>query len=140
MADNITFRSGLVGGLADFCNESHLSIIANPVIFVELIVLLARYKEEGVGLHPKVYITNDINLCNAMIGNAETFEINDPGYYINHFEVKSKARQVRTRAKRGEGSFSQMAQKKEPDCLMKRNLCEAQISPISEKPKSGFYS
>jgi len=75
MAGNITFRSGLMGGLVDFCNESHLPIIANPVVFVELIVLLARYKEEGVGLHPKVYLTNDINMCNAMIGNAEKIKI-----------------------------------------------------------------
>ncbi|MEE9492678.1 MAG: hypothetical protein V3W04_04790 [Gammaproteobacteria bacterium] len=79
MANNVTFRSGLVGGLADFCNESHLPLISNPLIFVELIVLLARYKEEGVGLHPKVYITNDINLCNAMIGNAEKIKIGAGG-------------------------------------------------------------
>ncbi len=79
MADNITFRSGLVGGLADFCNESHLPLITNPLVFVELIVLLARYKEEGIGLHPKVYITNNINLCNAMIGNAEKIKIGISG-------------------------------------------------------------
>lgn len=75
MPSNITFRSGLVGGLADFCNESNLPLIANPVVFVELVVLLARYKEEGVGLHPKVYITDDITTCNAMIGNAEKIKI-----------------------------------------------------------------
>lgn len=75
MPSNITFRSGLVGGITDFCNESGLTLIANPIIFVELVVLLARYKEEGVSLHPKVYITNDINTCNAMIGNAEKIKI-----------------------------------------------------------------
>ncbi len=75
MPSNITFRSGLVGGVADFCNESDLPLIANPLIFVELVVLLARYKEEGVGLHPKVYITDNITMCNAMIGNAEKIKI-----------------------------------------------------------------
>jgi hypothetical protein len=72
---NITFRSGLLGGLADFCQESELALIRNPAVFVDLIVLLARYKEEGVGLHPKVYITNNIIRCNSMIGNAEKIKI-----------------------------------------------------------------
>lgn len=75
MADNITFRAGLIGGLSDFCQESGLPLLVNTANFVELIVLLARYKEEGVGLHPKVYITNDIRLCNQMIGNAEKIKI-----------------------------------------------------------------
>lgn len=75
MAENITFRSGLAGGLIDFCNESNLPIFINPLVLVELIVLLARYKEEGVSLHPKVYVTNDIGLCKAMVGNAEKIQI-----------------------------------------------------------------
>jgi len=75
MASNITFRAGLIGGLTDFCQESGLPLLGNTTDFVELIVLLARYKEEGVGLHPKVYITNDIKLCNQMIGNAEKIKI-----------------------------------------------------------------
>lgn len=75
MAENITFRTQLLGGVTEFCQETGLKIINNSLHLVELIVLLARYKEEGVKLCPKVYLTNDMATLVAMLPDGEKLTI-----------------------------------------------------------------
>lgn len=71
MPKNITFRTQLLGGVADFCAACRLPIFSNPLHLVELVVLLAKYKEEGVALYPEVYVTTNITGLTAMLPEAE---------------------------------------------------------------------
>jgi len=75
MAENITFRTQLIGGVAEFCHSSELPILSDTLNLVELIVKLARYQEEGVKLCPKVYITNDIEKIRTLLPGGETLKI-----------------------------------------------------------------
>ena len=75
MPDNITFRTQLLGGVTEFCQQSGLALINNSIHLVELIVLLARYKEEGVSLSPKVYLTNDMDELTSMLPESEKISI-----------------------------------------------------------------
>ena len=75
MPENITFRTQLLGGVSEFCQQSGLSLINNSLNLVELIVLLARYKEEGVRLSPKVYLTNDMDTLTSMLPEGEKINI-----------------------------------------------------------------
>ncbi|NHZ88305.1 hypothetical protein F2P45_04580 [Massilia sp. CCM 8733] len=75
MAVNITFRTQLLGGVAEFCHSSKLPFLANSLHLVELVVLLARYMEEGVKLVPKVYLTDDMKLLSAMLPGGERMKI-----------------------------------------------------------------
>jgi hypothetical protein len=72
---NITFRTHLVGGVHEFYYESKLPLLNNALHLVELIVLLARYQEEGVSLCPEVYITNEIDSACAMLPDSERVKI-----------------------------------------------------------------
>tara|TARA_R110000737_G_scaffold282984_1_gene289641 strand:- start:2858 stop:3883 length:1026 start_codon:yes stop_codon:yes gene_type:complete len=74
LATNITFRSGLLGGVTDFCSEVALGV-ASAENIVELIVLLATYQEEGVELKPKVYLFQDINQIIPMLPDGEKLKI-----------------------------------------------------------------
>lgn len=75
MPDNITFRTQLLGGVSDFCVQCNLPLINQAVHLVELIVLLARYQEEGVKLTPKVYLTNDMDSVISMLPESERMNI-----------------------------------------------------------------
>jgi hypothetical protein len=75
MPENITFRTQLIGGVTEFCQESQLSFLSNALHLVELIVMLAHYREEGVSLFPKVYLTNDKNTLTAMLPDGEVLKI-----------------------------------------------------------------
>ena len=75
MAENITFRTQLVGGVAEFCHASALPILGDTLNLVELIVKLARYQEEGVKLCPKVYITNNIEQIKTLLPGGEALKI-----------------------------------------------------------------
>lgn len=76
MTQSITLRAHLSGSITDFCQNSKLPLItANSLLLVELIVLLARYQEEGITLTPNVYMTNDIKILTAMIPNSEYMKI-----------------------------------------------------------------
>lgn len=75
MPGNITFRTQLIGGVTEFCQHSQLQFLSNALHLVELIVMLAHYREEGVRLFPKVYITNDKNTLTAMLPNGEVLKI-----------------------------------------------------------------
>lgn len=75
MADNITFRTQLLGGVTEFCQNSGLPLFGRTINLVELIVLLARYHEEGVKLCPKVYLTNDMAKLNSMLPDSECLKI-----------------------------------------------------------------
>lgn len=74
MANNITFRRELLGGVTDFCNETALPI-ASAENIVELIVLLANYQEEGVELKPKVYLFENIDSIIKMLPDGEKLKI-----------------------------------------------------------------
>jgi hypothetical protein len=75
MPTNITFRTQLIGGVAEFCSESELPLFAKALHLVELIVTLARYKEEGVRLIPQVYISNDVGAMTTMLPDGERIKI-----------------------------------------------------------------
>ena len=75
MPENITFRTQLIGSVTEFCQASQLGLLSNALHLVELIVLLARYQEEGVSLYPKVYITNDMRTLNSMLPDGELLKI-----------------------------------------------------------------
>lgn len=75
MPENITFRTQLIGGVTEFCQHSQLHFLSNALHLVELIVMLARYREEGVSLYPKVYLTNDKNTLTAMLPDGEVLKI-----------------------------------------------------------------
>jgi len=57
--------------VAEFCHASNLRIFANAINLVEVIVLLAKYKEEGVVLFPEVYVSTDIGALCAMLPEGE---------------------------------------------------------------------
>lgn len=73
MPSNITFRTPLVDGVSGFCDACRLPLFSNSLHLVELIVLLAKYKEEGESLYPEVYVTTDMNAILAMLPDAERF-------------------------------------------------------------------
>lgn len=75
MPVNITFRTQLVGGVSEFCHHSQLQLLNNNLHLVELIVLLARYQEEGASLCPKVYLTNSIDKLSLMLPGGEKHKI-----------------------------------------------------------------
>ncbi|WP_270830742.1 MULTISPECIES: hypothetical protein [Aeromonas] len=75
MPENITFRTQLIGGVTEFCQESQLHFLNNALHLVELIVMLAHYREEGVSLFPKVYLTNSKHLLTAMLPEGEILKI-----------------------------------------------------------------
>lgn len=75
MPVNITFRTQLVGSVTEFCSECGLGLFTKALNLVELIVALARYKEEGVRLNPQVYISNDIRSLTAMLPDGERLRV-----------------------------------------------------------------
>lgn len=83
MSKNITFRTQLVGGVYEFCHETQLPLLVNALHLVELIVLLARYQEEGVSLCPKVYLTDDLSMLKAMLPDGESLKIGVVGANID---------------------------------------------------------
>ncbi len=77
MAKNVTFRTQLLGGVAEFCHSTGLPILGNALHLVELIVLLARYQEEGVRLRPETYLTNKIGTLCSMLPDRDRVKIGD---------------------------------------------------------------
>ncbi len=75
MPENITFRTQLIGGVTEFCQDSQIQFLSNALHLVELIVMLAHYREEGVSLFPKVYLTNDRHTLTAMLPDGEVLKI-----------------------------------------------------------------
>lgn len=75
MPINITYRTQLVGGVCEFCHSSRLQILNDTLNMVELIILLAGYREEGVNLFPKVYFTDKIDAISSMLPNGERIKI-----------------------------------------------------------------
>lgn len=67
---NITFRAHLLGSVADFCTDSGLPL-ATPEVVAELVVRLARYREEGTDLMPEVYLTENIDDLVRMLPGGE---------------------------------------------------------------------
>lgn len=75
MPVNITFRTQLLGGVTEFCVASRIPLFAQALNLVELVVMLAKYKEEGNPLFPEVYITTDVNALIAMLPEAERLNL-----------------------------------------------------------------
>ncbi|MCU0836002.1 MAG: hypothetical protein MUC77_16465 [Chromatiaceae bacterium] len=75
MPTNITFRTQLLGAVSDFSQGTGIPILAQTINLVELIVLLARYQEEGRKLAPRVYITNNISELCLMLPDSESVRI-----------------------------------------------------------------
>ena len=75
MASNITFRTHLLGSVTEFCQNSDLATLQNSMNLVDLIVVLARYQEEGLKLFPKVYLTNNIAEIIRMLPDSESLKI-----------------------------------------------------------------
>lgn len=83
MATNITFRTQLVEGVATFCAGCRLPLFSDPLLLVELIVTLARYKEEGVRLNPQVYVSTDISMLTAMLPDGERVKVGETTADVN---------------------------------------------------------
>jgi len=75
MPINITFRTQLLGGVSEFSQNINIPVFMQTLNLVELIVLLARYQEEGKKLAPKVYVTNDISALCSMLPDSEIIRI-----------------------------------------------------------------
>lgn len=75
MPVNITFRTQLLGGVTEFCTACRIPLFSNALNLVELVVLLAKYKEEGNPLHPEVYATTDISGLITMLPEAEKLQL-----------------------------------------------------------------
>lgn len=75
MPENITFRTQLLGGVSEFSQNTGIPLFLQTINLVELIVLLARYQEEGIKLAPKVYITINISELCAMLPDNELIRI-----------------------------------------------------------------
>lgn len=75
MPENITFRTLLIGSVTEFCQDSQLQFLSNTLHLVELVVMLAHYREEGVSLFPEVYLTNDKYTLMAMLPDGEVLKI-----------------------------------------------------------------
>ena len=71
---NITFRTQLLGGVTDFCNESRLPLVT-PYFLVELLARLVGYQEESVKLNPQVYLTDDIDLLTGMLPGGDLIDL-----------------------------------------------------------------
>lgn len=71
---NITFRTQLLASVTDFCTKSGLGLVT-PEVLVDLIVRLARYREEGVKLAPQVYLTDNIDLLMSMLPEGEKLSL-----------------------------------------------------------------
>ncbi len=90
MSENITFRTQLLGGVSEFCDGTDLPILNNALRLVELIVLLARYQEEGIKLSPKVYLTNDIEKIVSMLPGSERLKIGSTTSDVNGIKESVK--------------------------------------------------
>ena len=75
MPENITFRTQLIDGVKEFCQESQLEFLSNALNLVEIVVMLAHYREEGVSLFPKIYLTNDKHILKLMLPDGEVLKI-----------------------------------------------------------------
>jgi hypothetical protein len=73
LATNITFRTQLIGGVAEFCAGCGLPLFSKPLN----LVALARYKEEGIRLTPQVYISSDITSLTAMLPDGERVKVGE---------------------------------------------------------------
>jgi hypothetical protein len=74
---NITFRTQLLGSVTEFCTACSLPLFSNALHLVELIVLLAKYKEEGISLYPEVYTTTDMDAIVAMLPDSERVNLGE---------------------------------------------------------------
>lgn len=90
MPENITFRTQLIGGVTEFCQGSQLQFLTNALHLVELVVMLAHYREEGVSLFPKVYLTNDKNTLIAMLPDGEILKIGSSNPDVNGVKTAVK--------------------------------------------------
>ncbi len=71
MPRNITFRTHLAGSVNDFCEASGMQPLVRPNTLAELIVTLARYKEEGARLTPEIYLCTDVEQVLHLIPEHE---------------------------------------------------------------------
>ncbi len=88
--NTITFRHELIGKLHDFSHGSSIDLLKDTSILVELVVLVAKCKEEGISMQPKVYITDNIDLCNQLIGNSEKIKIGSDNKSIEGVQLAIK--------------------------------------------------
>lgn len=74
---HINLRSKLLDSTEDFCSKTLLcgSLESQNQALSELIFSIARYQEEGVQLHPKVYLLSDIELALKMLPGSDAIAI-----------------------------------------------------------------
>ena len=71
---NITFRTQLLDGVTGLCTECDFDL-SKPEILVDLIVRLARYREEGTKLAPQVYLTDNMDLIMKLLPGGEKIQL-----------------------------------------------------------------
>lgn len=120
---NITFRTQLLGGVTDFCNESQLSLVT-PYLLVELIARLVGYQEENVKLSPQIYFTDNIDLLTGMLPGGDQVDLATAS--VDEIGVE---KMLKLSAPLAVGDWRVFAQKSGDD--MRFGLFRGSSSPIS---------
>ena len=60
MSENITFRTLLLGSVTDFASSCNMKPFVESLFLVELVVCLARHREEGTKLSPQIYLCESL--------------------------------------------------------------------------------
>ncbi|MGU3794010.1 hypothetical protein [Vibrio diabolicus] len=78
---HIDLHSKLLDSTRGFCVESLITSCADEqnAALTELIFSISRYQEEGIQLHPKVYLTNNIDLALKMLPGQDSMHIGSEG-------------------------------------------------------------
>lgn len=77
MSENITFRAHLLGSVSDFSESCEMARLVKPPMLVELIVGLARHREEGSKYFPEVYVCESIVDLIRSLPDHDTIQIGE---------------------------------------------------------------
>ncbi len=80
---HINLRSKLLESTEEFCSKNLLcsTLESQNQALSDLIFSIARYQEEGVQLHPKVYLLSDVGLALKMLPGSDSIVIGtDPNF------------------------------------------------------------
>jgi hypothetical protein len=71
----VSFRSQLTGDIHDFLSDEDMACLVTEEALVELVVSLARYREEGVALFPEVFVCDDLKRMLSVLPGCQSVAI-----------------------------------------------------------------
>jgi hypothetical protein len=77
MPENITFRTHLLGSVTDFTASCDMKPWVEPQLLVELVVSLARYREEGKKLSPQIYLCERLSQILKRLPDSDSVKIGE---------------------------------------------------------------